>query len=101
MTQQTVRVWSLPQRVEPSPFPEDNGLPSVLSLTRGDVILSINGRQILDEDDCRREIRNSPRTMEFTVRDSRDGTVWRMQSMLRDTSPRFGTYLDDAGQGPW
>jgi len=96
VTEQTVRVWSLPTSTG-GPPPGD--IPDVLSLTRNDVILSINGKTIQDEDDCRQAIADSGRIMDFTVRDSRDGTVWRMQTRLRDTKPRFGVYLDDARGG--
>jgi len=94
-TRQTVRVWSLPTPVPPA----GDHHQRVLSLTHGDVILSINGTPIKNENDCRREIDNSGRIMEFTVRDIRDGTIWRMKTGLRATDPRFGVYLDDAQGG--
>ncbi len=99
VTDQTVRVWSLPDRVASQPPEQQGGIPRVLSLTRNDVILSINDKAIRSEADCRRAIASSGRVMEFTVRDSRDGTVWRMQARLSDREPRFGVYLDDARGG--
>jgi hypothetical protein len=92
-TKQTIRVWSLPSPLPVPPWPP---FPPVLSLTRNDVILSINGTQIGNEAECRSQIKNSGRIMEFTVRDSRDGTIWKMRTGLRNTSPRFGAYIDDA-----
>ncbi len=84
---QNVNVWSLPNR----------GIPGVLSLSRGDVILSVNGQRIGGSNDCIRAVGNSPQRMTFTVRDSRDGTVWRMVTTLQ--RGRFGISLDDARGG--
>ncbi len=99
LTHQAVRVWSLPTRSPRNNKPRPGPIPPILSLTRGDVILTINSRPIAGEDDCNRAVRNSVGTMEFTIRDSRDGTVWRMQTTLRRRSPRFGAYLDDQPGG--
>lgn len=87
-----------------SPFPprrphRSDDLPQALSLSRGDVILSINGNRIQGEGDCINAVRTSGRAMTFMVRDSRDGTVWRMQSQLRNSHPRFGIDLADAPGG--
>jgi len=79
--------------------PHRDGPPSTLSLSRGDVILSINRKKINDRQQCLDAVRDSGETMEFTVRDSRDGTVWRMKTTLRSTGQRFGVEVDDAPGG--
>ena len=70
-------------------------MPRMLSLSRGDVILTVNGQYINGRDDCIRAVNASPPTMVFTVRDSRDGTIWRMQVQLNSRGSRFGVYLAD------
>lgn len=85
---QTPRFYSMP---ESGPAPPQR----VLGLTRGDVILSINGRPISRLKDAVDAISGAGPTMEFAVRDVRDGTVWRMRTALRPTSSRFGAYLTD------
>ena len=85
---QTPRFYSMP---ESGPAPPAR----ILGLTRGDVLLSVNGRPIRNLQDAIQAIGASGETMEFTVRDSRDGTVWRMQTQLRRQSSRFGAYLAD------
>ncbi len=74
-------------------------LPEVLGLTANDIILSINGRAVSGGHDCIEAINQSGDTMEFTVRDSRDGNVWRMRTTLRRTPPRFGVHVVDAPGG--
>ncbi len=102
---QTVGVWHLPPG-----WPGRGGgasnrggaIPRTLSLSRGDVILSINGQNIKGRASCIRAVNSSPRTMTFTVRDSRDGTVWRMQTELRSSGYRFGVDLrDNPGGGAY
>ncbi len=84
------------------PTPRRGGgtaVPETLSLEPGDVILSINGRKISARDECIRAVNRSPRTMNFTVRDRRNGTVWQMQAELRARGTRFGVDLVDNGDG--
>jgi hypothetical protein len=97
LTKQTIRVWSLPTR-----YSGDTGghLPRTLSLTHGDVVLSINGNAIQTANDCISAVKTSNKIMTFTVRDSRDGTIWSLQSELEDSHQRFGINVeDDPGGG--
>jgi S1-C subfamily serine protease len=94
LTSQQVRVWSLP-----SPTRDLPNLPDILGLTRGDVILSINNVPVMDEKHCRALVANSGHIMTFTVRDQRDGTVWLMETTLRNGQTRFGAWLEDAPGG--
>jgi hypothetical protein len=55
----------------------------VLQLQRGDVILAINGRAISNTKDYWDTVKNSPPTMEFTVRDVRDGQNRNLRVQLR------------------
>ena len=91
---QTPQFYSL-AKASPSPPPPGKHL----SLERGDVILSVNGRIVANEAQCREAIRRSGPEMEFTARDQRTGTAWRMRAQLRSSSSRFGAYLDDAPGG--
>ena len=79
-----------------------SGSATRLSLSRGDVILAINGQSISDRDDCIQAVNSSPSTMNLTVRDSRDGTIWQMQTQLRSRGSRFGVNLrDNPGGGAY
>ncbi len=88
---QTPKFYTLPG--------QSTQLPEVLGLTANDVILTINGRAVSGGTTCIQAINQSGDTMEFTVRDSRDGNVWRMCATLRRTSPRFGVHVVDAAGG--
>ena len=85
-------------------YPDPGGgggtvVPERLSLEPGDVILTINGQQISGRDECIRAVNQSSQTMTFTVRDRRNGTVWEMQTELRDGTTRFGVDIVDNGDG--
>jgi hypothetical protein len=75
-------------------------VPERLSLEPGDVILTINGQQVSGRNECILAVNGSPRIMTFTVRDRRNGTVWEMQTELRDGGMRFGVdIVDNGGDG--
>ncbi len=85
--------WSYPR-------PGDlGGQPKVLSLEPGDIILTINGERIRGRADCITAVNQSPSFMTFTVRDRRDGTVWRLQTQLQSSGYRFGVNLKDNPNG--
>ena len=90
---QTPQFYSLPKAL-PAPPPE-----KYLSLEPGDVILSINGRPVRDFAACRQAIDRSGPQMEFTARDQRTGTVWRLRTELRPSTPRFGARMESAPGG--
>ena len=71
-----------------------------LRLTRGDVILEINGERIGRQEDVTSAIARSPQTMYLTVRDSRTGQTARYVTTLRANRPRFGmTHQTNPGGG--
>jgi hypothetical protein len=55
----------------------------LVRLEPGDVILSINGRQIGGANDYWRAVKSSPQTMDFTVRQVRDGQQRNLRARLR------------------
>ena len=55
----------------------------LIPLQPGDVILSINGRKIGSAKDYWDAVKSSPVTMEFTIRDARDGATRKMRAQLR------------------
>lgn len=55
----------------------------LVPLQPGDVILSINGRNIRNTKDYWAAVKGSPTTMDFTIRDARDGATRKMRTKLR------------------
>ena len=53
------------------------------SIEVGDVLLSINGQDLHSTGDFVSAVGTSPREMQYTVRDNRTGTVFRMKTNLR------------------
>lgn len=74
-----IRVWA----GYPGTRVSDAGSGESLQLQRGDVILSINGRQLHNSQDYWDAVKSSPQTMEFTVRDVRDGQKRNLRAKLR------------------
>lgn len=55
----------------------------LVPLQPGDVILSINGRRIGGKQDYWDAVKSSPLTMDFTIRDARDGATRKMRAQLK------------------
>ena len=54
-----------------TPLPQPRGNSNVVSLERGDIILSVNGKKVYDYDDTMQALYSSPLTMNMTIRDVR------------------------------
>jgi hypothetical protein len=74
-----VRVWPN----YPGTQTTEVGGNKLVPLQPGDVILTINGRKISNKKDYWDAVKSSPVTMEFTIRDARDGATRKMRAQLR------------------
>ena len=59
-----------------------------LSIDRGDVILTINGKKICNLTDYADAVNSSPQTMKLTVRDVNDGSKHEVEAKLRDEATK-------------
>ena len=69
------------------------------SLEPGDVILTVNGEDIFGRKSLIYAVNNSPQTMEFTVRDRRNGQIRHFTTTLASSGYRLGIYCADHPDG--
>lgn len=74
--------------------------PQYIQLEPGDVILSVNGRQIHRVNQLVQEVNRSGPVLQLTVRDRRTGRVIDLATRLNRRGPRLGiTASDDVYRG--
>ena len=95
-----------PSQPQPTWTPSESGTRGYsgnksrkFSLEPGDVILTVNGEDIFGRKSLIYAVNSSPQTMEFTVRDRRNGQIRHFTTTLASSGYRLGIYCADHPDG--